>query len=219
MILAAARARWRPSARTAVLRLRAGARSRRARDLRRRRSPASRVGVMTVIVNTAHMLIYGIPFDVRLSAAERVSPIAAFAAPMLARAGARFIDLVACAQQAAVRRSIRSRPMRCAAAGCRSRKACCVAAQTVTLERLRRVGRTGGGLCADRRRRRLQARREPQSAPAGSAHAGRLRRGRGDRGGLRRAADGRLLRLRADHRRSIRSPTSDPSSPRRLRRR
>jgi chloride channel protein, CIC family len=41
------------------------------------------VSAMTVIVNTAHMLIYGIPFDVRLSAAERVSPIAAFAAPML----------------------------------------------------------------------------------------------------------------------------------------
>ena len=41
------------------------------------------VSVMTFIVNAAHMLIYGIPFDVRLSAAERVSPLAAFAAPML----------------------------------------------------------------------------------------------------------------------------------------
>ena len=38
---------------------------------------------MTSIVNFAHVLIYGIPFDVHLSAAERVSPIAAFAAPML----------------------------------------------------------------------------------------------------------------------------------------
>src|SRR5271166_6517940 len=42
------------------------------------------VSVMTVIANLAHTLIYGIPFDVHLSAAERVSPIAAFAAPMLA---------------------------------------------------------------------------------------------------------------------------------------
>ncbi len=41
------------------------------------------VSVMTFIVNAAHMLIYGIPFDVHLSAAERVPPIAAFAAPML----------------------------------------------------------------------------------------------------------------------------------------
>ena len=41
------------------------------------------VSVMTVIVNVAHMLIYGIPFDVHLSAAQRVPPIAAFAAPML----------------------------------------------------------------------------------------------------------------------------------------
>ena len=42
------------------------------------------VSAMTAIVNLAHVLIYGIPFDVRLSAAERVSPIAAFSAPMLA---------------------------------------------------------------------------------------------------------------------------------------
>ncbi|HVP98627.1 MAG TPA: chloride channel protein [Roseiarcus sp.] len=42
------------------------------------------VTLMTVVVNAAHMLIYGIPFDVRLSAAERVPPLAAFAAPMLA---------------------------------------------------------------------------------------------------------------------------------------
>jgi CIC family chloride channel protein len=41
------------------------------------------VSVMTFVVNAAHMLIYGIPFDVHLSAAERVPPIAAFAAPML----------------------------------------------------------------------------------------------------------------------------------------
>ncbi len=41
------------------------------------------VAVMTTIVNAAHVQIYGIPFDVRLSAAERVSPLAAFGAPML----------------------------------------------------------------------------------------------------------------------------------------
>ena len=41
------------------------------------------VSAMTFIVNAAHMLIYGIPLDVRLSAAERVPPVAAFAAPML----------------------------------------------------------------------------------------------------------------------------------------
>src|SRR6185437_11197611 len=41
------------------------------------------VAVMTTLVNAAHMTIYGIPFDVRLSAAERVAPLAAFGAPML----------------------------------------------------------------------------------------------------------------------------------------
>ncbi len=41
------------------------------------------VSAMTSIVDLAHVLIYGIPFDVRLSAAERVPPVAAFAAPML----------------------------------------------------------------------------------------------------------------------------------------
>jgi chloride channel protein, CIC family len=41
------------------------------------------VAVMTTVVNAAHMAIFGIPFDVRLSAAERVAPLAAFGAPML----------------------------------------------------------------------------------------------------------------------------------------
>jgi chloride channel protein, CIC family len=41
------------------------------------------VAVMTTIVNAAHVRIFGIPFDVRLSAAERVAPLAAFGAPML----------------------------------------------------------------------------------------------------------------------------------------
>jgi CIC family chloride channel protein len=50
------------------------------------------VSVMTVIANLAHMLIYGIPFDVHLSAAERVPLIAAFAAPMLAGLALGSID-------------------------------------------------------------------------------------------------------------------------------
>ncbi len=51
------------------------------------------VSVMTVIVNVAHTVIYGIPFDVRLSAAERVPPVAAFAAPMLAGLALGAFDL------------------------------------------------------------------------------------------------------------------------------
>jgi chloride channel protein, CIC family len=51
------------------------------------------VAVMTLIVNAAHMLIYGIPFDVRLSAAERVSPIAAFTALPLAGLALGAIDV------------------------------------------------------------------------------------------------------------------------------
>src|ERR1700719_3369606 len=41
------------------------------------------VAVMTSVVNVAHARIYGIPFDVHLSAAERIAPLAAFGAPML----------------------------------------------------------------------------------------------------------------------------------------
>ena len=41
------------------------------------------VAVMTSVVNAAHTRIFGIPFDVRLSAAERVAPLAAFGGPML----------------------------------------------------------------------------------------------------------------------------------------
>ena len=41
------------------------------------------VAVMTSVVNAAHVRIFGIPFDVRLSAAERVAPLTAFGAPML----------------------------------------------------------------------------------------------------------------------------------------
>jgi CIC family chloride channel protein len=41
------------------------------------------VAVMTSIVNVAHVRIFGIPFDVRLSAAARVAPRAAFGALML----------------------------------------------------------------------------------------------------------------------------------------
>jgi chloride channel protein, CIC family len=41
------------------------------------------VAVMTSVVNAAHMRIFGIPFDVRLSATQRVAPLAAFGGPML----------------------------------------------------------------------------------------------------------------------------------------
>jgi CIC family chloride channel protein len=51
------------------------------------------VSVMTLIVNLAHVVIYGIPFDVRLSAVERVPPVAAFAAPMLAGLALGAVDV------------------------------------------------------------------------------------------------------------------------------
>src|SRR5271170_7142058 len=41
------------------------------------------VAAMTKMVNVAHVAIFGIPFDVHLSAAERVAPLTAFGAPML----------------------------------------------------------------------------------------------------------------------------------------
>ncbi len=41
------------------------------------------VAVMTTVVNVVHVRIFGIPFDVRLSAAARISPLAALGAPML----------------------------------------------------------------------------------------------------------------------------------------
>jgi chloride channel protein, CIC family len=41
------------------------------------------VAMMTSAVNLAHMRIFGIPFDVHLSAASRVAPLAALGAPML----------------------------------------------------------------------------------------------------------------------------------------
>ncbi len=41
------------------------------------------VAVMTSVVNAAHVRIFSIPFDIRLSATERVAPLAAFGGPML----------------------------------------------------------------------------------------------------------------------------------------
>ena len=41
------------------------------------------VAVMTTVAGVAHVLIYGIPFDVHLSAAQRIAPLAALGAPML----------------------------------------------------------------------------------------------------------------------------------------
>jgi CIC family chloride channel protein len=51
------------------------------------------VSVMTLIVNFAHIVIYGIPFDTRLSAVQRVPPVAAFAAPMLAGLALGAVDV------------------------------------------------------------------------------------------------------------------------------
>ena len=51
------------------------------------------VSVMTLIVDAAHVLIYGIPFDTHLSAAARVPPVAAFAAPMIAGLALGAVDV------------------------------------------------------------------------------------------------------------------------------
>ena len=159
------------------------------------------VSAMTSIVNIAHVLIYGIPFDVRLSAAERVSPIAAFVAPMLAGLALGSVD------------------------AWRARKKLPPAVDPVEANALRggrmslRRKRPRRG--ADGRRRTVAAHRSDwrramrRSAPASLRGWGldlRLRRqdlrmlvgcgaGRRDRGGVRRAVDRRFLRLRAHHRR------------------
>ena len=61
------------------------------------------VAVMTSVVNVAHVRIYGIPFDVHLSAAERVAPLAAFGAPMLGGLLLGAIDLWLVSQEGAAR--------------------------------------------------------------------------------------------------------------------
>ena len=79
------------------------------------------------------------------------------------------------------------------------------------LERLRRLGRPRGRLHPDRLGRRLAARQVLRSPPQRSAPDRRLRRGRRDRGGLRRADHRRVLRLRADRRRLFgRQRRADP---------
>jgi chloride channel protein, CIC family len=50
------------------------------------------VAAMTGIVDVAHVVIYGIPFDVRLSAAARVAPVAAFVALPLGGLAVGLID-------------------------------------------------------------------------------------------------------------------------------
>ena len=50
------------------------------------------VAAMTELVDVAHVVIYGIPFDVRLSAAARVSPVAAFTALPLGGLAVGLID-------------------------------------------------------------------------------------------------------------------------------
>ena len=77
------------------------------------------VTLMTSIVNFAHEIIYGIPFDVRLSAADHVPPLAAFVAPMLSGLALGSIDAWRARRKAAAGGRSRSRPMRCAAGACR----------------------------------------------------------------------------------------------------
>ena len=89
------------------------------------------VAAMTKIVNVAHVAIFGIPFDVHLSAAA-----ARRAACRLWRADA---GRACCSARSTPgsparrrrRRSIRSRPTRCAADACRSAQSVLVATQTV----------------------------------------------------------------------------------------
>jgi len=50
------------------------------------------VAAMTELVDVAHVVIYGIPFDVRLSAAARVAPVAAFTALPLGGLAVGLID-------------------------------------------------------------------------------------------------------------------------------
>ena len=111
---------------------------------------------MTSIVNFAHMLIYGIPFDVRLSAAERVPPIAAFVAPMLSGLALGSIDAwrarkkLPPAVDPVEANALRGGRMSLADSAPRRRA-------DGGVQRLRRVGRPGGRLRADRRRRRVCA--------------------------------------------------------------
>ena len=51
------------------------------------------VAAMTKIVNVAHVAIFGIPFDIHLSAAQRVAPLAAFGGPMLGGLALGAIDM------------------------------------------------------------------------------------------------------------------------------
>ena len=80
------------------------------------------VAVMTSVVNAAHVRIFGIPFDVRLSATERVAPLAAFGGPMLGGLLLGALD-VWLARRRRPPRLIRSRPTPCAADVCRSARA------------------------------------------------------------------------------------------------
>ena len=158
------------------------------------------VTAMTSAAESMHVLIYGIPFDQRLSAQARVSLLPALLALC---GGGLLLGLVDLWRQ---RRGMgpTDRPR----GGQRAARRSAVAARRPrrrgadrVVERRRRVGRPGGRLCADRLRARLLGRGRPAIAASGFAHAGRRRRGRRDGGGLRRSADRRVLRLRTRHRR------------------
>ena len=103
------------------------------------------VAVMTSVVNVAHMRIFGIPFDVHLSAAERVAPLAAFGAPMLAASAWRARPM-ALSQEGASLRSIPSRPRALRGGRMSLRQSLLGGDADRDLERLRALGRARGGL-------------------------------------------------------------------------
>ena len=158
------------------------------------------VAVMTSVVNVAHVRIFGIPFDVHLSAAERVAPLAAFGAPMLGGLLLGAIDVWLARRKAppavdpVEANALRGGRMSL-------RQSLLVATQTVIsngcgasvgLEAgYAQIGAGVASYLGVRSRLRRQDLRD----------AGRLRGGRRDCGGVRRAAHGRLLRFRAHHRR------------------
>ena len=155
---------------------------------------------MSEIAQIAHVLIFGIPIDVRLSANAYVNPIVALVAPALGGLVARHHGMVAAADED-LERGRPDRGQRAArrpAVGARQRRG---ERADHDLQRLRRLGRPRSRLHPDRRRRGVADRAVPQSAPQRSAADRRLRRGGGDRGRLRRADHRRVLCLRADRRR------------------
>ena len=156
---------------------------------------AASVAAMTATANLMHVLIFNLPFDVRLSAVDRVAPVAAFA-----RSHARRTEPRPDGGLSPSKRD--SRPGRSGRSQRPARRPHVAARQfhrrdaDPDLQFLRRLGGAGGGLHPGRIGSRLVPRAEIAPAPQRFAPAGGRRSGGGDRRLLRRAADRRLLRLR-----------------------